>query len=65
MYDENSQTIEVNGISSEGLIFLAEEICKEFQQETVLVKDLNLNKIFLVNPYKSDDYNLSDINKKV
>ena len=65
VYDENSQTIEVNGISSEGLIFLAEEICKEFQQETVLVKDLNLNKIFLVNPYKSDDYNLSDINKKV
>ena len=65
VYDENSQTIEVNGISSEGLIFLAEEICKEFQQETVLVKDLNLNKIFLVNPDKSDDYDLSGLNKKV
>ena len=64
IYDENSQTLEVNGISSEGLIFLAEEICKEYQQETVLVKDINLNKIFLVNPDKSDDYDLGHINKK-
>lgn len=64
MFDESSLSIEINGISSNGLIYLAEEIASEFQQETVLVKDLNINKIFLVNQIKGDDYNLEDINKK-
>ncbi len=48
VFDENSLSIEINGISSEGLIYLGEEIAMEFEQEKVLVKDLNKNKIFLV-----------------
>jgi hypothetical protein len=64
VYDEKSLSIEVNGISSKGLIFLAEEIAREFKQETVLVKDLNLNKIFLVDQSISNDYDLSKINSK-
>lgn len=64
VFDESSRSIEINGISSNGLIYLAEEIAREFQQETVLVKDLNVNKIFLVNQIKGDDYSLKDINKK-
>jgi hypothetical protein len=64
VFDESSLSIEINGISSKGLIYLAEEIAREFNQETVLVKDLNKNKIFLVNQIKGDDYGLDDINKK-
>ena len=64
IFDEKSLSIEVNGISSKGLIYLAEEIAREFNQETVLVKDLNINKIFLVNQLKGDNYNLDSLNKK-
>lgn len=64
MFDETSLSIEVNGISSNGLIYLAEEVAREFNQETVLVKDLNLNTIFLVNQLEGDNYNLDSINKK-
>lgn len=64
VFDENSISIEVNGLSSKGLIYLAEKIAQEFHQETVLVKDLNVNKIFLVDQIEGDDYNLDSINQK-
>ncbi len=64
VFNEKSLTIEINGVSSEGIIFLAQEIAREFKQETVLVKDLNLNKIFLVNQNRTGNYNLDSINKK-
>ena len=64
VFNESSLTIEINGISSKGLIYLAEEIAREFNQETVLVNDLNQNKIFLVNQLKGEYYELTDINKK-
>lgn len=65
IFDEKSLAIEINGISSEGLIYLAEELVNEFLQETVLVKDMNKNKIFLVNNLKNTgSYDLSQINKK-
>jgi hypothetical protein len=65
IFDEKSLSLEINGMSSKGLIYFAELIAKEFNQETVLVKDLNINKIFLVNPHKGSDYDLSNINTKV
>lgn len=65
IYNEKSLSLEVNGISSSGLIYLAEEIARDFIQETVLVKDLNNNKIFLVNQEIGDNYELSDLNRKV
>lgn len=49
VYDENSLTVEVVGINSETLINLAEDICRDFEQETVLVKDYNSQKILFVN----------------
>lgn len=45
-FDEKSICLEINGISSKTLLKLAEMICEEFRQETVLVKDLNNNKIY-------------------
>lgn len=49
VYDENSLSVEVVGINSETLINLAEDICRDFEQETVLVKDYNSQKILFVN----------------
>ena len=46
MYNERSLSIEINGLSSESLLKVAEMIAQEFMQETVLVKDLNKNKIY-------------------
>lgn len=62
IYNETSTTIEINRISSINLLKIAEFICQEFKQETVLVKDLNLNKIYLANPNKSVDFDLSNVN---
>ena len=65
MFNEKSISIELGGISSEGLIYFAEEIAREFVQETVLVKDFNHNKVFLVNRERGDNYDLDKVNKKV
>lgn len=54
-YDEKSLTVEINGLSSDALLELAELICKHFKQETVLVKDLNKNKMYYADAIKSDD----------
>lgn len=48
IYNDKSTSIELGGVPSEMLLLFAIEICKEFKQETVLVKDFNTNKIFLV-----------------
>ena len=64
VFNEKSMSIEVNGVSSEALMYLAEEIAKEFHQETVLVKDLNVSKIYLANSIKVGNYDLSTVNTK-
>lgn len=46
MYNEKSLAVEINGLSSESLLTVAEMIAQEFMQETVLVKELNKNKIY-------------------
>ena len=48
MYDESSLSIEIIGITSDVLNKVAEDLAKEFQQETVLVKDYASNRIYLV-----------------
>jgi len=48
LYDETSLSIEIIGISSDVLNKVAEELAKEFKQETVLVKNYDENKIYLV-----------------
>lgn len=68
IYDEKSISVEINGLSSKGLFELAEKLCTEFQQETVLVKDFNTNKIYLVDADESQeplDREMWRINTKV
>lgn len=55
MFNEKSVSVEVNGLSSKSLVRLAEYIAETFRQETVLVKDMNSNKIFLVDCEPSDE----------
>ena len=77
-YNDTSTCIEINDIPSEILLILATEICRQFKQREVLVKDFNTNKIFLCNADEiegisskdkiknaaKDLENLKNINKK-
>lgn len=47
VFSDESLSIEMNGLSRESLLKMAEMIAQEFLQETVLVKDLSKNKIYL------------------
>lgn len=53
VYGEKSLSVEVNGLSGRSLLRLAEMLADVFMQETVLVKDLNTGKIYLVDPIPS------------
>lgn len=69
MFNEKSLSVEINGLSSEALLNIAEMIAKDFMQETVLVKDLNNNKIFMADtiPMPNNttlDKELNNVNKK-
>lgn len=52
-FGEKSLSLEIVGISSEQLQKIAEELCEEFKQETVLVKDFATGKIYLCNSERS------------
>lgn len=47
--NKNSFTITIDGVDSDILILIASEICKEFKQETVMVRDFNKSKVYFVN----------------
>ena len=47
--NKNSYTIGIDGVDSDILILIASEICKEFKQETVMVRDFNKSKVYFVN----------------
>lgn len=48
-FNEKSFTIDIAGINSDVLVLIASEICKEFKQESVMVRDFNKNKVLFVN----------------
>ena len=48
VYDEESLSVEINALTSKSLIKLSEYLADTFSQETLLVKDLNENKIFML-----------------
>lgn len=48
IYNEKSTSIELGGVPSELLLLFAIELCRAFKQESVLVKDFNTNRVFLV-----------------
>jgi hypothetical protein len=39
----------IESVDSDVLILIATEICKEFKQETVMVRDSNKNKVYFIN----------------
>lgn len=49
VYGENSVSVEILGVSDDTLIKIAEEVCNVFQQEAVLVRLYNTNRILFVN----------------
>ena len=54
IYDENSITIDISGVDSETLQHIAEDLCHNFTQETVLVKDFNNMQTYLVNGNRAE-----------
>lgn len=49
-YGENSLSVEIVGIDSEALEKIALELCKEFKQESVMVKDYITGEIYFAEP---------------
>lgn len=51
VFNEKSYTIDIAGIDSDALKLIASEICREFKQETVMVRDFNdgATKVYFVN----------------
>ena len=47
LYDERSTTIELGGLASKDLLHFAKRLAKEIHQNSILVKDLNDNKIYI------------------
>ena len=50
VFDENSISVELLNVSVDTIISFAEELCKEFLQETVLVKLYGEDRILFVKP---------------
>ena len=67
VFDENSFSIEIIGISIDNLLDIAEDICKDFDQETVLVKTYYPQRILFVDSEKRkvDEAIMKDIKKGV
>ena len=47
-YGENSLSLMIVGVNTDGMVRIAEDICKEFQQESVLLKDFSTGRILFV-----------------
>lgn len=52
-FDDNSFTVDIAGVDSETLQGIAEDLCHNFSQQSVLVRDYNENKTYLVNGNRS------------
>ena len=48
VYTAKSLSVEIIGVTYEQLIEITEDLCREFKQETALVKSYSTNKILLV-----------------
>jgi len=46
---KKSYTMTIESVDSDVLILIATEICKEFKQERVMVRDSNKNKVYFIN----------------
>lgn len=50
MFGENSLSVEIIGIDFDKLLHIAEDICKDFKQESVLLQDFSSGRVLFVNP---------------
>lgn len=48
IYNEKSYTITIVDVKSSILKLIAEKVCKEFEQETVMLHDFNENKVYFI-----------------
>ena len=46
---KKSYSMTIESVDSDVLILIATEICKEFKQATVMVRDFNKNKVYFIN----------------
>lgn len=56
-FNKNSVTIELGGIPTEMLFIFGSELCKIYKQPSLLVKDFNTNKNYLID---SEEYTKSE-----
>ena len=47
-YGEKSLSVEIIGVDTNTMIKIAEELCKAFKQESVLLKDYSSNRIMFI-----------------
>lgn len=62
-YDDNSFTVDIAGVDSETLQGIAEDLCHNFSQESVLVRDYNENKTYLVNGNRAETNDTEEVSK--
>ena len=48
VFDEKSLSVEIIGLSTDTMIEIAEDICRDFQQETVLLKDYSSGRVMFI-----------------
>jgi beta-lactamase superfamily II metal-dependent hydrolase len=54
---KRGRMIEMNGLPFNTIIKIAEEVCKEFKENNVTVKDFNTNRILFVNSIEKEKEN--------
>ena len=60
-FDENSISISMIGVSRDQLFKIADEICREFKQESVLVQDNKTNQIYFVECEKDEESKSTEV----
>ena len=50
MFGENSLSVEIIGVNCDKLIRFADDVCMDFKQESLLVRDFSSARVFFVNP---------------
>lgn len=65
VFDETSTSIELGGVPSELLLLLGTKLCREFNQQTALIKDYNTGKIFYVDDSGFEEKDEDELMKSI
>ena len=52
VYDNNALSVEIIGGDTDMMIRIAEDLCRDFKQDCVLLKDYSSHRILLIDPQK-------------